>query len=62
MASFYAILTLLSALGVLSSVIVAFMFIIWPRPAKTCLWAYADSEGPYQPVQPRSLIRAFTVL
>ena len=37
----------------------------WPsyRPchAKTCLRAYANSEGPDQTAHPRSLIRAFTV-
>ena len=32
-----------------------------PRHAKTCLWVYADSEGPDQPAHLRSLIRAFTV-
>ena len=31
------------------------------RHAKTCLWVYADSEGPDQPAHPRSLIRAFIV-
>ena len=31
------------------------------RHAKTCLRAYADSEGPDQTAHPRSLIRAFTV-
>ena len=28
---------------------------------KTCLRAYADSEGPDQTAHPRSLIRAFAV-
>ena len=32
-----------------------------PCYAKTCLWAYADSEGPDQPAHPRSLIRTFAV-
>ena len=32
-----------------------------PRRAKTCLRAYAHSEGPDQPAHPRSLIRPFTV-
>ena len=32
-----------------------------PPSAKTCLRAYADSEGPDQPAHPRSLIRAFAV-
>ena len=30
----------------------------WPRRAKTCLRAYADSEGPDQHVHSHSLIRA----
>ena len=32
-----------------------------PRRAKTCLWAFADSEGPDQTVQMHSLIRVFPV-
>ena len=32
-----------------------------PRHVKTCLRAYADSEGPDQTAHPRSLIRTFTV-
>ena len=32
-----------------------------PYHAKTCLRAYADSEGPDQTAHPRSLIRAFPV-
>ena len=32
-----------------------------PGHAKTCLRAYADSEGPDKPAHPRSLIRAFIV-
>ena len=32
-----------------------------PRIAKTCFWAYADSEGPDQPAPLHSLFRAFTV-
>ena len=32
-----------------------------PRHAKTCLSAYADSEGPDQPAHPHILIRAFAV-
>ena len=33
----------------------------WASHAKTCLLAYAGSEGPDQPAHPRSLIRAFAV-
>ena len=32
-----------------------------PRHAKTCLRAYADSEGPDQTAHPRSMLRAFAV-
>ena len=32
-----------------------------PRHAKTCLRAYADSEGPDNPSHPHGLIRAFAV-
>ena len=32
-----------------------------PRHTKTCLWAYADSEGPDQPALPHILIMAFAV-
>ena len=35
--------------------------IIGQRYAKTCLWAYAGSEGPDKPAHPRSLIRTFAV-
>ena len=38
-----------------------FLWDIWPRLAKPCLRAHADSEGPDKPAHPRSLIRAFTV-
>ena len=31
------------------------------RFAKTCLWAYADREGPYQPERSCSLMSAFNV-
>ena len=34
-----------------------FPYEIGPRHAKTCLQAYADSKGPYQPVHLHSLIR-----
>ena len=32
-----------------------------PHTAKTCLRAYADSEGPDQPAHLRNLIRTFAV-
>ena len=35
--------------------------IFGPRCGKICLWAYADSQGPDQPVHTCSLIRAVTV-
>ena len=38
-----------------------FCALIGPRHEKTCLRAYADSEGPDQPAHPRNLIRASTV-
>ena len=34
---------------------------IWAAQAKTCILAYADSEGPDQTAHPRSLIWAFAV-
>ena len=49
-------------IGRLSSVIVALPGCLFrPRHTKTCVRAYADSEDPDQPAQPRSLIRDFTV-
>ena len=32
-----------------------------PCQAKTCIRAYADSEGPDQPAHPRSLIRVSAI-
>ena len=39
----------------------AIWYVYGPQHVKTCLWAYADSEGPDQPAHSRSLIRTFTV-